>query len=97
MSTTVTETQNESIELSNLEHRTDSDRKGGVEELAQRPTASDDVPPPNAQAEIERWNHPRSNIARLAFAFVSFIIAGMNDAAVGVRIPSKLTLRMWQR
>ncbi|KAL6364696.1 hypothetical protein LRP88_00667 [Fusarium phalaenopsidis] len=87
MSTTVTETQNESIELTNLEHRTDSDRKGGVEELAQRSTASDDDPPPNAQAEIERWNHPRSNIARLAFAFVSFIIAGMNDAAVGALIP----------
>lgn len=95
MSTTVTETRNESIELSNFEHRSDSDRKGGVEELARRP--SDDVPPPNAQAEIERWNHPRSNIARLAFAFLSFIIAGMNDAAVGVCIPTKLTFRTWKR
>ena len=41
-------------------------------------------PPPNAQKEVERWNRPRGNLGRLGFAFLSFIIAGMNDAAVGV-------------
>lgn len=41
--------------------------------------------PPNAHVEIERWNSPKANSGRLTFAFISFIIAGMNDAAVGVR------------
>ncbi|KAK0762929.1 hypothetical protein N5P37_004455 [Trichoderma harzianum] len=44
-------------------------------------------PPPGALAETERWNRPVKNIGRLAFAFVSFAIAGMNDAAVGALIP----------
>lgn len=50
----------------------------------------DDVPPPHAQGEVERWNYPRGNIGRLAFAFLSFIIAGMNDAAIGVCVSSSL-------
>lgn len=37
---------------------------------------------------VQRWCRPRGNILRLAFAFLSFFIAGMNDAAVGVRKPS---------
>ena len=45
----------------------------------------DDTAPPNAHVEIERWNWPRSNAGRLVFACLSFAIAGMNDAAVGVR------------
>jgi hypothetical protein len=45
----------------------------------------DDVEPPaNAQPVIQRWNEPRANIARLGFAFFSFIVTGMNDGAVGV-------------
>lgn len=47
----------------------------------------DDVPPPNAHGPTERWNSPKGNIGRLAFAFLSFIIAGMNDAAIGALIP----------
>lgn len=48
-----------------------------------------DVPPPaTAQPVQQRWNKPRTNVGRLAFAFLSFIIAGMNDAAVGVRLLS---------
>lgn len=95
MSTTLTETQDGSVELSNLDHRTVSDMKVGIEERAQR-SSSDDVPPPNAQAEVERWNYPKSNVSRLGFAFLSFIIAGMNDAAVGVCVipPPRLTLRI---
>lgn len=52
----------------------------------QRPVlnSGDDVPPPHAQAEVERWNYPKKNVGKLGFAFLSFIIAGMNDAAVGV-------------
>ncbi|KAL7796678.1 MFS general substrate transporter [Trichoderma ceciliae] len=46
-----------------------------------------DGPPPDALTEVERWNRPVKNIGRLAFAFVSFAIAGMNDAAVGALIP----------
>ncbi|KAI6780929.1 Bypass of stop codon protein-like protein [Emericellopsis cladophorae] len=44
----------------------------------------DDGSPPHAQGEVERWNKPRGNIGRLAFAFISFMIAGMNDAATGL-------------
>ncbi|ROT42674.1 MFS general substrate transporter [Sodiomyces alkalinus F11] len=40
-----------------------------------------------AHGEVERWNYPRGNVLRLAFAFLTFIIAGMNDAAVGALIP----------
>ncbi|KAI5459001.1 major facilitator superfamily domain-containing protein [Mariannaea sp. PMI_226] len=46
-----------------------------------------DEPPRNAHLEAERWNKPRGNIPRIAFAFFSFIIAGMNDAATGALIP----------
>lgn len=56
------------------EHHPSTDSKG------------DDVtPPPNAHVEIERWNWPKANASRLVFACISFAIAGMNDAAVGVR------------
>lgn len=44
--------------------------------------------PPNANVEVERWNWPRANAGRLVFACLSFAIAGMNDAAVGVRYVS---------
>ncbi|KAJ9629186.1 hypothetical protein H2204_008975 [Knufia peltigerae] len=48
----------------------------------------DDVdPPPTAQVVTQRWNKPRGNVPRLGFAFWSFIIAGMNDGAVGALIP----------
>jgi hypothetical protein len=36
--------------------------------------------------ELQKWNYPKGNVPRLGFAFLSFIIAGMNDAAVGVRV-----------
>ncbi|UNI16563.1 hypothetical protein JDV02_002989 [Purpureocillium takamizusanense] len=51
--------------------------------------ASDDggAPPPDAYGVVERWNWPRSNLAKLAFSLVSFTLAGMNDAAVGALIP----------
>ncbi|KIW12094.1 hypothetical protein PV08_09368 [Exophiala spinifera] len=48
---------------------------------------TDADPPPSAQAVTQRWNRPRGNIPRLGFAFWSFIIAGMNDGAVGALIP----------
>ncbi|CRK22568.1 hypothetical protein BN1708_013447, partial [Verticillium longisporum] len=61
-----------------------------------RRTSSEEVgdadgagPPPGhvAHGEVQRWNHPRGNVPKLAFAFLSFIIAGLNDAAVGALIP----------
>jgi hypothetical protein len=79
MSTTITQTQ-ESIELTTLHER----RKDTVEEQPSLPP--DDVPPPYAQTQAQRWNYPKGNMPKLGFAFLSFIIAGMNDAAVGVRI-----------
>ncbi|TQV98361.1 Major facilitator superfamily transporter [Cordyceps javanica] len=47
----------------------------------------DGIPPPDAQNVVERWNYPRGNLGRMAFAFVSFIVAGMNDAAIGPLLP----------
>ncbi|KAF9869851.1 major facilitator superfamily transporter [Colletotrichum karsti] len=57
------------------EHQSTDSKGGGTE------------PPENAHGEVERWNSPKGNMGRLGFAFVSFIIAGMNDAAVGALIP----------
>jgi hypothetical protein len=51
----------------------------------------DDEPPASAQGEIERWNRPRRNVGKLGFAFLSFIIAGMNDASIGVSDPGLRT------
>ena len=43
------------------------------------------VPPPaTAVKKLETWSKPRGNTIRLVFCFWAFIIAGMNDAAVGV-------------
>ncbi|KAF4831739.1 Bypass of stop codon protein 6 [Colletotrichum siamense] len=65
-----------------------SPKKDGPEEHQSIDSKGGDVtPPPNAHGEIERWNSPKGNMGRLAFCFVSFIIAGMNDAAVGALIP----------
>lgn len=46
--------------------------------------ACDSVPPADAQNVVERWNYPRGNISKMSFAFVSFFVVGMNDAAIGV-------------
>jgi hypothetical protein len=46
--------------------------------------SSGDETPPHAHSEVQRWNRPIGNIAKLVFTFLSFLIAGMNDAAVGV-------------
>jgi hypothetical protein len=83
----------EAIELRRLGSGTAPGRQIGAEpkeashvEAATHVSDGDDGggPPPNALTEVERWNRPAKNIGRLAFAFVSFAIAGMNDAAVGV-------------
>ncbi|KAM0347380.1 hypothetical protein ACHAPU_004900 [Fusarium lateritium] len=81
MSATVTQTQ-EPIELTNLEGCHVRDGKDALQDVQ-----PDHVPPPYAQTQAQRWNHPRGNIMKLGFAFLSFIIAGMNDAAVGALIP----------
>jgi len=53
--------------------------------VGERDASDDGAPPPDAYGVVERWNWPRSNVAKLAFSLVSFTLAGMNDAAVGVR------------
>ena len=89
MSRTATTTQlevNHSTPLENFELGSLAALNGrNVPENSGGETVQDDDPPPNAHGQIERWNYPKGNIWRLAFAFLSFIIAGMNDAAVGVR------------
>ncbi|SCO82664.1 related to tetracycline resistance proteins [Fusarium oxysporum] len=37
--------------------------------------------------ELQKWNYPKGNVPRLGFAFLAFIIAGMNDAADGALVP----------
>lgn len=62
------------------------EKKNGPEEHQSTDSKGvDDSPPPHTHVEVERWNWPRSNAGRLVFACLSFAIAGMNDAAVGVR------------
>ncbi|KAK6218632.1 major facilitator superfamily transporter [Colletotrichum tabaci] len=63
-----------------------SPKRDGLEEH-QASDVPDDSPPPHAHGALERWNSPKGNVGRLGFAFFSFIIAGMNDAAVGALIP----------
>lgn len=60
-------------------------------------TAETEQGPENVTTGVQRWCRPRGNIGRLAFAFLSFFIAGMNDAAVGVRIQSKNVIILWSR
>lgn len=99
MSTTTTTVQyetrpaSEAIELRYIGSETAPGRQNGADpkeashvEAASHVLDADEGgnPPPNALTEVERWNRPTKNIGRLAFAFVSFAIAGMNDAAVGV-------------
>ncbi|KAJ3498481.1 hypothetical protein NLG97_g1084 [Lecanicillium saksenae] len=55
--------------------------------LAGNRSGGDGAPPADAQNIVERWNHPRGNIGKMAFAFVSFMVAGMNDAAIGPLLP----------
>lgn len=57
--------------------------------------ADSDEAPENAQKEAERWNYPRNNVPRLAFVFISFIVMGMNDAAIGVGIVLSLVCEEW--
>lgn len=49
--------------------------------------ATQPPPLPVPDHPLQHWNQPRSNIPRLGFAFFSFIIAGMNDAAIGALLP----------
>ncbi|KAH6867610.1 major facilitator superfamily domain-containing protein [Thelonectria olida] len=90
MSTTVIQTQTEPLELASLSptcRRAEDGRKSG-EEQPPAEIPSEGVPPPNAQSQTERWNYPKGNVGKLVFAFLSSIIAGMNDGAVGALIPS---------
>lgn len=42
------------------------------------------VNPGNTVGQLQRWNNPRSNIARTFTTFLSFAIMGATDAAYGV-------------
>lgn len=83
---TCTETHQETSGSEVHELRGISPEKNGPKEHHQSTDSKgvDIASPPNIHVEIERWNSPKANSGRLVFAFISFIIAGMNDAAVGV-------------
>ncbi|KAJ6788935.1 hypothetical protein PWT90_00146 [Aphanocladium album] len=55
--------------------------------LSRNQSGGDSAPPADAQNVVERWNYPRGNIGKMAFAFVSFMVAGMNDASIGPLLP----------
>lgn len=47
--------------------------------------SEDNLPPPStASSVVQRWNHPRSNVSKVAACFWSFVVMGANDAAYGV-------------
>jgi cyanate permease len=52
------------------------------------PTANANSPSSPESTPQQHWNYPRSNVPRLIFAFLTFLVAGMNDAAIGALIPS---------
>lgn len=84
---TCTETNQETSSSEVYELRGIQPKEDGSKEHQQSTDSRgvDVTPPPNAHIEIERWNWPKANAGRLVFACLSFAIAGMNDAAVGVR------------
>lgn len=90
---TVTATDGPAIELGHINprhatnggHILDDAQTDRAKEVGVLATDSDEAPE-NAQTQAERWNYPRNNVPKLAFVFVSFIVMGMNDAAIGVCI-----------
>ena len=46
--------------------------------------AGTELPVEEGADDVQEWCRPRGNVLRLAFAFLSFFNAGMNDAAIGV-------------
>ncbi len=92
MSQTVTLSREEpAIELQHLDVVARSQSHGKNHDATQTPfedsprmLGDSDEPPPNAHSVVEHWNKPKGNIGRLVFAFWGFLIAGMNDAAIGV-------------
>lgn len=76
----------EAIPLESIRPRRDAKNAPAaiLEPAVENAETGSDEPPLNAQGETERWNYPKANIPRLGFCFVSFIVAGMNDAATGV-------------
>jgi hypothetical protein len=48
--------------------------------------ASHSPPPGNVFPAMERWNHPKSNIYKIAATFWAFLVMGANDAAYGVSL-----------
>lgn len=87
---TCTETHQKTSRLELYELNGILPKKNGSNEQQSTDSKGVDVtPPPNAHVEVERWNWPKANAGRLVFACLSFAIAGMNDAAVGVRHPDR--------
>ncbi|OAA71962.1 Major facilitator superfamily domain, general substrate transporter [Akanthomyces lecanii RCEF 1005] len=53
--------------------------------------ASPDDAPPGAVSALQRWNHPRENMYRLAACFWCFLVMGANDAAYGPLLQSLIS------
>jgi hypothetical protein len=51
-------------------------------------------PTDNVKDQLQQWNRPRINIARLISACWGFIVMGANDAAVGVCKDSDQDIKM---
>lgn len=49
----------------------------------------------SCQITNEKWNHPRSNIAKTLATFWSFLIMGANDSAYGVRSHLDIYIYPW--
>ncbi|RYP24979.1 hypothetical protein DL765_000207 [Monosporascus sp. GIB2] len=70
---------------------TDASRRSSSKDVPSSPDRESDMsplPPPNTAVDVmQSWNHPRSNIVRIAACFWSFTVMGANDAAYGPLIP----------
>lgn len=62
------------------------------DELLQEPSS---LSAENTVEQLQRWNHPRSNIPRTFTTFLSFAIMGATDAAYGVRLYAQMLPFHW--
>ncbi|KAM3444365.1 hypothetical protein NHJ13734_001482 [Beauveria thailandica] len=54
-------------------------------------SAMPDDAPPGAVSALQRWNHPRGNVFRIAACFWCFLVMGANDAAYGPLLQSLIS------
>lgn len=77
------------ITLSSVNHKQSQPVRVSGEQSQETKTDIERTPPHTETAvpTLQKWNEPRGNVARLAAAFYSMFVFGLNDAAYGALIP----------